>query len=219
MQNWKHKNNVNLWKVKDFIMKEKLIFATTNADKMREVREILPNFPYEILSLKEAGINVDIEENGTTFLENAMIKAKAIHKLTGALVLADDSGLEIDAFDKAPSIYSARYLGHDTPYEKKNAIILERMKDVQGSARSARYVCAIAAILPDGTELGTVATSEGEIALAPAGDGGFGYDPIFWVPQYQKTMAQMTPDEKNAISHRGRALEQMRPKLLECIQH
>lgn len=198
-------------------MKEKMIFASNNAGKIREVKEIMQDYGKEILSLEEAGIHIDVEENGTTFEENALIKCRAIHELTGAMVLADDSGLEIDYLNKEPGVYSARYLGHDTSYDIKNQIILDRLKEAQGAQRSTRYVCAMAAILPDGRECTALGTVEGLIAQAPAGHGGFGYDPIFLVPEYGKTMAELTPEEKNAISHRGRALQALR-NLLDQMQ-
>ncbi|MCI6732889.1 MAG: XTP/dITP diphosphatase [Lachnospiraceae bacterium] len=191
-------------------MKDKLIIASNNAGKIREIREIMEDYGKEIISQKEAGIDLDVEENGTTFEENALIKCRAIHKLTGAMVLADDSGLEIDYLNKEPGVYSARYLGHDTPYEVKNQIILDRLKDAKGEERSTRYVCAMAVIMPDGREFCALGTVEGLIAEKPSGNGGFGYDPIFFVPEYGKTMAELTPDEKNAISHRGRALRAVR---------
>ena len=191
-------------------MKDKLIIASNNAGKIREIREIMEDYGKEIISQKEAGIDLDVEENGTTFEENALIKCRAIHKLTGAMVLADDSGLEIYYLNKEPGVYSARYLGHDTPYEVKNQIILDRLKDAKGEERSTRYVCAMAVIMPDGREFCALGTVEGLIAEKPSGNGGFGYDPIFFVPEYGKTMAELTPDEKNAISHRGRALRAVR---------
>lgn len=194
-------------------MKEKLIFATTNQGKIKEVRQILSDLGYEILTTKEAGIEVEIEETGTSFLENAFIKAQTIHDLTGAMVLADDSGLEIDYLDKAPGIYSSRYLGEDTPYDVKNRIVLEKLENAKEEERTARYVCAIAAVMADGTKKSAVATVEGTIAKQPEGDGGFGYDPIFYVPSYQKTMAKLTPEEKNAISHRGKALREIKKVL------
>ena len=196
-------------------MKDKVIFASNNAGKIREVKEIMQDFGKEILSLEEAGIHTDIEENGTTFEENALIKCRAIHEMTGAMVLADDSGLEIDYLNKEPGVYSARYLGHDTPYDIKNQIILDRLKEAEGPARRTRYVCAMAAVLPDGREYTALGTIEGLISQEPAGNGGFGYDPIFLVPEYSKTMAELPPDEKNAISHRGRALRALRDILAQ----
>lgn len=197
-------------------MKDKIIFASNNEGKIREVKEIMKDSGREIISLKEAGIHVDIEENGTTFEENALIKCRAIHELTGAMVMADDSGLEIDYLNKEPGVYSARYLGHDTPYDVKNQIILDRVKEAKGQERSTRYVAAIGAVTADGQEFTVIGTVEGLIADEPAGNGGFGYDPIFWVPEYGKTMAELTPDEKNAISHRGKALRAIREVLEEA---
>ena len=199
-------------------MKDKIIFATSNEGKMREVRMILADLGREILSLKEAGIQADIEEDGSSFEENALIKARAVHRLTGSLVLADDSGLEVDYLHKEPGIYSARYMGEDTSYEIKNQAIIRRLEGTEGKDRSARFVCAIGAVLPDGRELTATAAMEGLIAFAPAGDGGFGYDPIFYLEEYGKTAAQLTPEEKNRISHRGKALEAMKEKLRLLLQ-
>ena len=195
----------------------KIIFATGNQGKMREIKAIMSDMDVEILSMKEAGIDVDIEENGTTFEENALIKARAIVKQAGAIVLADDSGLEIDYLDKAPGVLSARYMGEDTPYSIKNAHILDLLKEVEGNARSARFVCSIAAVFPDGREFTTYATIEGEIAHKSAGENGFGYDPIFFVPEFGKTTAELSADEKNKISHRGKALSMMKEILKEEI--
>ncbi len=188
---------------------KKIIFATGNEDKMKEIRMILADEDYEILSMKQAGIDIDIVEDGKTFEENAIIKATAISKVKeaeGCIVLADDSGLEIDYLGGEPGIYSARYEGVDTPYEIKNRIILDRLKGVPDEERSARFVCAIAIAYPDGrvdTRRGTI---EGRIAYEPAGENGFGYDPIFYVPELGKTTAELDPVEKNNLSHRGNAL-------------
>lgn len=195
----------------------KIIFATGNQGKMREIKQIMEDMDVEVVSMKEAGIFTDIEENGTTFEANALIKARAIVKEANAIVLADDSGLEIDFLDKAPGVLSARYMGEDTPYEVKNAHILELLKDVEGKARSARFVCAIAAVFPDGREFTTYATIEGEIAHKSAGENGFGYDPIFFVPEFGKTTAELSSDEKNKISHRGKALTMMKEILQKEI--
>lgn len=194
-------------------MSKKLIFATTNEGKMKEIRMILADLGMEILSLKDMKINVDIEENGKTFEENAIIKAKAICELTGEMVLADDSGLEVDYMDKAPGVYSARYLGEDTPYSVKNQTIIDNLKDAKGEERSARFVCAIAAAFPDGRVLTTQATIEGYIGYEEKGTNGFGYDPLMYVPEYDMTTGQMEPEMKNKISHRGKALELMKEKL------
>lgn len=188
----------------------KIIFATGNQGKIREIKQIMADMDVEILSMKEAGIFMEIEENGTTFEENALIKARAIAKEAGALVLADDSGLEIDYLDKAPGVLSARYLGEDTSYDVKNTHILGLLKDVKGKDRSARFVCSIAAVFPDGREFTTYATIEGEIAHKIEGENGFGYDPIFFVPEFGKTTAQLSSEEKNKISHRGKALTMMK---------
>ena len=194
-------------------MSKKIIFATGNKDKMVEVREILAGLDYEILSMKEAGIDVDVEENGTTFEENALIKARAIAKECDAIVLADDSGLEIDYLNKEPGIYSARYLGHDTSYDYKNTKILEKLDGVPDEKRTARFVCAIAAVFPDGSEKVAYATIEGQIGYEIAGENGFGYDPIFFLPEYGCTSAEITSEQKNAISHRGKALREIKQYL------
>ena len=191
-----------------------MIFATGNMGKMKEIKAILGDIGEEILSMKEAGIDMDIVEDGSTFEENAIIKAKAVMERTGQLALADDSGLEIDALNKEPGIYSARYMGEDTPYEIKNRNLIERMKGVKGKDRSARFVCVIAAAFPDGEIITTRGTIEGVIAEEPAGENGFGYDPIVYVPEYGMTTGQMDPDAKNAIGHRGKALTAMK-KILE----
>lgn len=193
----------------------KLIFATNNKDKMVEIRAILGDLNLEILSLKEAGIDLEAEENGTTFEENAVIKAKAAAELVNDLVMADDSGLEIDYLDKKPGVYSARYLGEDTSYDIKNRMILEQLKDVPKEQRSARFVCAIAAVLPDKTVLTSRGTIEGYIGYEPAGEHGFGYDPIFYVPDLDCSTAQLSMEEKNARSHRGNALRAMKELLKE----
>ena len=184
-------------------MSEKIIFATGNAGKLKEIREILKDLNREIVTMREAGFEGEIEENGTTFRENAEIKAKAVWEKTGGIVLADDSGLVIDYLNGEPGVYSARYLG-DTPYEEKNRILIERVKDAKGKERSARFMCNIAAVLPDGRVLHTEAAMEGEIAKEAAGNGGFGYDPVFLCGE--KTYAEMTDAEKDAVSHRGKAL-------------
>ncbi len=194
-------------------MKERLIFATGNEGKMREIRMILADLGMEILSMKEAEVSLDILEDGKTFGENARIKAYAVWKETGGIVLADDSGLVVDHLEGEPGIYSARYMGEDTSYEVKNQAIIRRMEGTKGAERAARFVCAIAAVLPDGQVLHTEAAMEGLIAEHPVGQGGFGYDPILYIPQFGKTSAELTMEEKNAISHRGKALKEMRAKL------
>ena len=194
-------------------MKNKIVFATGNAGKVKEIQMILADMGMEVVSMKEAGISIDIEEDGATYEENAMIKARAVAAHTDAIVMADDSGLEIDYLNKEPGVYSARYLGEDTPYSVKNANLIERLNGVPDEQRTARFVCAIAAVLPDGTELTTRATIEGRIDYEEKGSNGFGYDPIFYVPEFQKTTAQLTEEEKNRVSHRGKALELMKKEL------
>ena len=196
---------------------EKIIFATSNQGKMDEIRMIMKDCPLPIVSLKEAGIDADIEENGKTFEENAIIKAETIMKLTGCLTLAADSGLEVDYINKEPGVLSARYLGYDTPYDIKNQSIIDRLKDAKGEERSARFVCAIAASFPDGTNITTRGTIEGRIGYEEVGDNGFGYDPIMYVPEYDKTTAQMDSEFKNKISHRGKALRQMWEEIKDRI--
>lgn len=194
-------------------MHKTIIFATGNEGKMREIRQILENMDVEILSMKEAGIEADIIEDGASFTENAVIKAKAIAAKTNHIVLADDSGLEIDYLNKEPGIYSARYLGEDTSYDIKNADLLKRMEGVADEKRTARFVCAIAAVFPDGEVITTQGIIEGRIGYEPKGEHGFGYDPIFYLPEYGVTSAELTEEEKNTISHRGRALQAMRKEL------
>ncbi|OUQ15551.1 non-canonical purine NTP pyrophosphatase, RdgB/HAM1 family [Lachnoclostridium sp. An14] len=198
-------------------MKHKIVFATGNEGKMREIRLILADLGMEILSMKEAGVCLDIVEDGATFGENAAIKAKAVWEKTGGIVLADDSGLVIDYLNGEPGIYSARYMGEDTSYEIKNQVLIDRLKDAKGAERSARFVCNIAAVLPDGQVVHTEETMEGLIAETPAGAGGFGYDPILYIPEFGKTSAELSIEEKNQISHRGKALEAMKHKLKEIF--
>ena len=195
---------------------KQIIFATGNIGKMREIRSILADLGVPVLSMKEAGIQADIEENGTSFEENAMIKARAVAaavEAKGSVILADDSGLEIDALNGEPGIYSARYLGEDTPYDVKNRELIRRLEGVPEDRRTARFVCAIAAVLADGREFTVRGVIEGRIGYEQKGQGGFGYDPIFYVPEYGKTTAEMSPEEKNLISHRGKALMLMKEVL------
>lgn len=197
----------------------KIIFATGNAGKMREVRMILEDLQAEVLSMKEAGIDIPIEEDGLTFEENAVIKAKAVHACApDTIVLADDSGLEVDYLDRQPGVYSARYMGEDTPYEVKNAAIIRKLAGAAEEERTARFVSVIAAALPGGQVITTRGVIEGVIAHQPAGEGGFGYDPIFYVPEFHATTAELTPEQKNAVSHRGKALRAMKSKLAKYFE-
>ncbi len=190
-------------------MDNTIIFATGNEGKVREIRAILADTPYHVITMKEAGIDLDIREDGATFTANAVIKAKAVAAVTDHIVLADDSGLEIDYLHGEPGVLSARYMGKDTSYDIKNNNLIERLSGVAEEDRSARFVCAVAACLPDKTILTTVGTMEGRISHAIKGTNGFGYDPIFFLPAYGCTSAEISPEEKNAISHRGKALRQM----------
>ena len=200
----------------------KIIFATGNAGKMKEIRMILDDLGMEILSMKEAGVATDVDETGTTFEENAVLKASAIaEKLKeqgeNAIVLADDSGLEIDYLNKEPGVYSARYMGEDTSYHIKNGNLIERLNGVPDEKRTARFVCVIAAVMPDGKEYTTRGTIEGIIGYEERGENGFGYDPIFYLPEYKCYSAELSPEEKNKISHRGKALELMKDILRKNV--
>ncbi len=189
---------------------ERIIFATTNKNKVREVAMMMEDFDVELVPMSEIGIDVDIEETGTTFEENAIIKAKAIAEMTGEIALADDSGLEVDYLDGAPGVYSSRFLGEDTPYEEKNDYIIDKLKDAKGDERSARFACAMALVFPNGDVETCFGTIEGLIGYEQRGTNGFGYDPIVYVPEYEMTTGEMNPHLKNSISHRGKALEQMK---------
>ena len=196
-------------------MKETIVFATGNEGKMREVRMILADLGMEILSIKEAGGHADIVEDGETFAQNAEIKSKAVWARTGGIVLADDSGLAVDYLGGEPGVYSARYMGEDTSYDIKNQAIIDRLKGAKGKERSARFVCDIAAVLPDGTVIHTEGFMEGQIAEKPAGTEGFGYDPILYIPELGVTSAELTLEQKNQISHRGKALRAMKEELFK----
>lgn len=198
-------------------MEKRIIFATGNEGKMREIRMILSDLGAPVISMKEAGIDADIEENGTTFQENAVIKAKAIMEKSGAIVLADDSGLEIDYLDGAPGVYSARFMGEDTSYDRKNRAILEKLRDVPEEKRTARFVCSVACAFPDGRILTSSGAMEGIIGWEQKGANGFGYDPIFYLPACGCTSAEISPEQKNELSHRGKALREMKEKLKENL--
>lgn len=216
--------------------KKRLIVATGNAHKMEEIRQIMKDLPLELVTMKEAGADLDIEETGTTFEENAVLKARAVAKASGEMAVADDSGLVVDALDGAPGIMSARFMGHDTSYEVKNRVIVEQVnlfcrkhagieenfpdrpgceKDgTPGPLRSARFVCAAAVAFPDGSVRKATGVMEGRISYGESGANGFGYDPIFFLPEYGMTSADISPEEKNRISHRGKAFEGVR-RILE----
>ena len=185
---------------------KQIVLASTNQGKVREVAMMVQDMGIEIVPLSETAFQGEIEETGTTFAENAMIKALSVHERLGIPVISDDSGLEVDAMDKAPGVYSARFLGYDTPYEEKNQYIMDQVK---GKTRTARYVCAIAYVEEDGAGHVFTGVVEGEIADHARGEKGFGYDPIFYYPPYGATLAEVSEEKKNAISHRGRALAQL----------
>ena len=195
----------------------KIVFATGNKDKMREIREIMQDCNVEILSMKEAGIDPEINEDGATFEENAMIKAKAVAEFTDAIVLADDSGLEIDYLNKEPGVLSARYMGEDTSYSIKNQSLIDRLEGVEKEQRTARFVCAIAAVLPNKEVLVTRQSMEGYIGWEQEGENGFGYDPIFFLDEFGCSSATLSPEQKNAISHRGKALRAMKEELKKYL--
>ncbi len=192
---------------------DKIIFATGNKGKIKEIQMILADLGVEVITMKEAGIEIDIVEDGKTYEENAMIKARAVAEYTDAIVMADDSGLEIDYLNNEPGIYSARYMGEETSYRIKNANLIECLTGVPDEQRTARFVCAIAAVLPDGRELTTRGIIEGRIGYEEKGANGFGYDPIFYVPRFGKTTAELSEEEKNQVSHRGNALMLMKEEL------
>ena len=202
-----------------------IIFATGNKNKMIEIRMILADLGCKILSQKEAGIQADVVEDGQTFEENALIKATTIADIArkmpeykNAVVLADDSGLEIDALNKEPGIYSARYMGEDTSYDIKNQALIDRLEGVPDEKRTARFVCAIAAALPDGSTEVVRGTMEGRIGYEITGENGFGYEPIFYLPQFGCSSAELEPEKKNELSHRGEGLRKMRKVLEEKLE-
>lgn len=195
----------------------KIVFATKNKGKVNEVVKIFNTDKIELVTMEQAGIDIDVVEDGTTFEENAEKKAVEIMKASGEAAIADDSGLEIDFLDKQPGIHSARFLGHDTPYSIKNAKILDMLKDVPEEKRTARFVCAVCLALPDGRIIRSKGTLEGKIGNKITGENGFGYDPIFFIPEKNCYSAELSTEEKNKISHRGKAMAEMREKILEIL--
>jgi len=187
----------------------KFVVATRNKGKLNEIREILEDFPFDVVSMEEAGVSKDIEETGSTFEENALIKAREVFKITGKMVMADDSGLEVDYLNGAPGIYSSRFAGEGATDQDKNNKLLELLKDVPMEKRTARFICVIAVVFPDGSDFTVKGTFEGYIAFKPEGSNGFGYDPLFYLPEYGMTAAQLESEEKHRISHRGKALRLM----------
>lgn len=194
-------------------MIDRIIFATGNQGKIKEINKIMADCGKTVISMKEAGVSINIEENGISYEENALLKARAVAAYTDAIVMADDSGLEIDFLNKEPGIYSARYMGEDTSYSVKNNHLIKRLEGVPDEQRTARFVCAVAAVMPDGTEIAVRGEMEGRIAYEEKGQNGFGYDPIFFVPEFGRTTAELTDNEKNRVSHRGKALLLMREEI------
>ena len=192
---------------------ETILFATKNKGKIKEINAILADMDVKVISMEEAGIDIDVIEDGTTFEENAMKKAVQIMEASGKITLSDDSGLEIDSMDKAPGVYSARFMGEDTPYPERFKAIFAKLEGVPEEKRTARFVSCIAAAFPDGRRLISYDTVEGIIGYEAKGENGFGYDPIFYVPEEGRYMAELSPAEKNAISHRGKALRKMKELL------
>ncbi len=190
---------------------KKLIIATNNSGKVKEIKRLLDGYDYEVLSLKDIGVDIDVEETGNSFEENSIIKARAIHKIVGGLVVADDSGLEVDFLNGAPGVYSARFMDNASD-ERKYEGILALLDGIPDIYRSARFRC-VACLVTDTEEITFSGAIEGKIAFEPKGNNGFGYDPVFFVPGYQKTMAQLDSDTKNRISHRGKAFELLATKL------
>ena len=199
-------------------MGKRIIFATGNQGKMKEIRMILADMDVSVVSMKEAGISPQIEENGKSFEENAVIKARTVMEMTGEMAMADDSGLEIDYLDGAPGIYSARFMGEDTSYDIKNNALIQKLEGVPDEKRTARFVCAIACALPDGRILKSRGTMEGIIGYEIKGENGFGYDPIFYLPEYRCTSAEISPEKKNELSHRGKALRNMKEQLVDILR-
>lgn len=193
----------------------RIIIATGNNDKVREINEILADTEFEAVSMKSIGVNPEIVEDADSFAGNALIKATTVHAITGGYVMADDSGICIDALDGAPGIYSARFCGENSTYEEKFAKIFELLKDVPEEKRTAHFTCAIAVVRPDGSSFTVEEICEGVLHEEPKGENGFGYDPIFYMPEFGMTTAQMPIEQKNTISHRGKALRSMVEKLTQ----
>ena len=194
----------------------KLILASNNKNKLREFRQLVEGLDIELLSQKEAGCCFEVDENGSTFEENAFLKASAVTKATGLAALADDSGLCVDALNGEPGIYSARYgAGYASSDRERYEYLLKKLENITN--RSARFVCCICCTFPDGRIITARGECEGEILLAPRGSNGFGYDPVFLPLCSDKAMAELTPEEKNAISHRGNALRKFIPLLREAV--
>jgi len=196
----------------------RLIVASNNNHKVQEIKDILKPLGIEVVSLKEAGINIEVVEDGKTFEENAYKKAKVIYDLTKEAVLADDSGLEVYALNNAPGVYSARFAGEECNYKKNNEKLLKLLEDVPDDKRGARFVCTMILITKEGKIIKSIGTIEGVISRELKGTNGFGYDPLFIVPELNKTFAELSEEEKNKISHRARALENLKELLRDYFK-
>lgn len=205
---------------KEVVKVKKLIVASNNEHKISEIREILNDFPLEVISLREAGINIDVEENGITFSQNAHIKAMEIYKILQEknMVLADDSGLMVDILNGEPGVYSARYSGEHGNDKKNNEKLLSKLKGIEFEKRKAKFVCAIELIIDENNIINVQGEAEGYIIEEERGKDGFGYDPLFYVPDFEKTFAEISPQEKNSISHRAKALEKLKEKVKGYLQ-
>ncbi len=196
----------------------RLVFASHNPDKIRELAHALEGLPVEVVSAGEYPGSEPVEENGETLEENALLKARAVHEATGELCVADDTGLEVDALGGEPGVHSARYAGPEQSYHKNLEKLLAEMKEVPAGSRAARFRTAVAIVFPDGSELLLAGACEGEILSEPRGESGFGYDPVFYLPEKDKTFAEMTLAEKQALSHRGRAMRKARRMLAAHLE-
>lgn len=195
-----------------------LIIASNNSHKINEIKAILSEFDIEILSLKEAGIDIDVEETGATFMENAYIKASEIHKIrSNAMILADDSGLTVDALGGAPGVYSARFAGEHGNDRKNNEKLISMLEGIPGEKRTARFVCAMVLISEDNKAIKVQGEVDGYIKKELSGAGGFGYDPLFYVPEYDMTFAEMSEEQKNVTSHRASALSKLKNEIRSVI--
>lgn len=197
----------------------KVVIATKNKGKVKEIKDILSELPVEVVSMQDEGIEIDIVEDGSSFEENALIKARTVGQYTSAIIIADDSGLEVDCLGGAPGIYSSRFAGEGANDEKNNAKLLAMLEGVEEAERTARFVCAIAVVMPDNEHFVVRGECEGTIGFEPKGQHGFGYDPLFYIPEYDAAMAQLEPEVKNRISHRARALEKMKNRILYFLRN
>jgi XTP/dITP diphosphohydrolase len=198
------------------VPRPKLLIATTNAGKLREWQGLLGDLPLALVSLPDVGIDFDVDETGATYAENARLKVEAYGRASGLLTLAEDAGLSVAALNGGPGVHSARWEGSD--YQRKNALLIQLLEGKHGAARACRYVSVVALRAPEGRVWLARGEVRGQIAYEPAGSGGFGYDPVFYIPRLRQTLAQVAVDEKDRISHRGRAAGRVRPILRQLIE-